>query len=78
MGFLAASSGYRQHLAGLLRLLACNKAAKETYGLLFRTSRVFPLPHAKDTASAVMRTAEAGNKPRRPVTRGPTNIPALQ
>lgn len=70
--------GFASISQGLLRLLVSSNAAKETYGHLFRTSRVFPLPHAKDIASVVMSTAAAGNKSRRPVTRGPTNAPALQ
>lgn len=69
--------GFASISQSLLRLLVSSKAAKETYGHLFRTSRVFPLPHAKDIASAVMSTAAAGNKSRWPVTRGPTNAPCF-
>lgn len=63
---------------GLLHLLACSNAAKKPTDSYFCTSRVFPLPHAKDTASAVIRTAVAGNNSRKPVTRVTTNAPALQ
>ena len=70
--------GIASILQGLLHLLTCSNAAKKPTDSYSVPAGSFLSPNAKDTASAVIRTAVAGNNSRRPVTRVTTNAPALQ